>query len=288
MNTNSLQSTARPAPLSSIVVAWVVVLLVSALPDALWQAFAGAMATWLFPAKVGGLFAVILLGSVWKPLYGLRPFFVLLLILAAGGKALSYLGMTASYLERGEPGGWLLRLAQVEGSRLLLTAVMVAALLLMGKRRQDFFIAKGDLRTWMRPGIILALSVMVLTFLFFDYDLPSWPTLMRALPLLPVTLLFGALFAFDEEMRYRATLLPHLYDVVGKNHSIMMTAFYFGMAHFFGGVPSGVEGFFIAGALGWLYATMMLETRGVFMPWLNHVLTNVPTFIFWTIGWVSG
>jgi membrane protease YdiL (CAAX protease family) len=85
-------------------------------------------------------------------------------------------------------------------------------------------------------------------------------------------------------MRYRAALLPDLYPAVGKGHSILITAFLFGMSHFFGGVPSGVEGFLIAGALGGLYAVMMLETRGIFMPWLNHFLTNIPTFIFWAIG----
>lgn len=287
MNTNSTQSTAKPASFSSIIIAWTVVLLVSDLPDAIWQALAGATPTWLFWVKVGILFVMILLGWVWKRPYSLHPFFILLLILSAGRKVLNSLGLTPSYVAQGEQAGVLLRMAQFEGSRLLLTAVMVTALLIMGKRRQDFFLAKGNLKKWKRPGIIIALFIMVLTFLFFDYDLPS-AAILKALPLMPAALLFAALAAFDEEVRSRATLLPHLYDVVGKNHAIMITAFYFGMGHYFGGVPSGVEGFFIAGALGWLYATMMLETRGVFMPWLNHFLTNIPTFIFWTIGSISG
>jgi membrane protease YdiL (CAAX protease family) len=287
MNTNSTQSTAKPASFSSIIIAWTVVLLVSDLPDAIWQALAGATPTWLFWVKVGILFVMILLGWVWKRPYSLHPFFILLLILAAGRKVLNSLGLTPSYVAQGEQAGVLLRMAQFEGSRLLLTAVMVTALLIMGKRRQDFFLAKGNLKKWKRPGIIIALFIMVLTFLFFDYDLPS-AAILKALPLMPAALLFAALAAFDEEVRSRATLLPHLYDVVGKNHAIMITAFYFGMGHYFGGVPSGVEGFFIAGALGWLYATMMLETRGVFMPWLNHFLTNIPTFIFWAIGSISG
>jgi len=287
MNTNSTQSTAKPASFSSIIIAWTVVLLVSDLPDAIWQALAGATPTWLFWVKVGILFVMILLGWVWKRPYSLHPFFILLLILSAGRKVLNSLGLTPSYVAQGEQAGVLLRMAQFEGSRLLLTAVMVTALLIMGKRRQDFFLAKGNLKKWKRPGIIIALFIMVLTFLFFDYDLPS-AAILKALPLMPAALLFAALAAFDEEVRSRATLLPHLYDVVGKNHAIMITAFYFGMGHYFGGVPSGVEGFFIAGALGWLYATMMLETRGVFMPWLNHFLTNIPTFIFWAIGSISG
>jgi len=41
MNTNSTQSTAKPASFSSIIIAWTVVLLVSDLPDAIWQALAG-------------------------------------------------------------------------------------------------------------------------------------------------------------------------------------------------------------------------------------------------------
>lgn len=287
MNTNSMQSTAKPVLFSGVVIAWTVVLLVSDLPDAIWQALAGATPTWLFWVKVGILFVMILLGWVWKQPYSLRPFFILLLILAAGRRVLNSLGLTPSYVAQGEQAGVLLRMAQFEGSRLLLTAVMVTALLIMGKRRQDFFLAKGNLKKWKRPGIIIALFIMVLTFLFFDYDLPS-AAILKALPLMPAALLFAALAAFDEEMRSRATLLPHLYDMVGKNHAIMITAFYFGMGHYFGGVPSGVGGFFIAGALGWLYATMMLETRGVFMPWLNHFFTNVPTFIFWAIGSISG
>jgi hypothetical protein len=288
MNSNGPQSTAKPASFFGIIIAWTIVLLVSDLPYAILQALAGAIHIWLFGVKVGLLSVMILLGWVLKRPFSLRPFFILLLILTAGRKALTYLGMTPSYVPQGEPAGYLLRLAQFEGARLLLTAIMVVALIIMGKRRQDFFLVKGDLRKWKWPGIVLALSIMVLTFLFFEYDLPSAAAMIKILPLMPAALLFAALAAFDEEMRSRATLLPHLYNVVGKNHAIMITAFYFGMGHYFGGVPSGAGGFIIAGSLGWLYATMMLETRGIFMPWLNHFLTNVPTFMFWAIGSISG
>lgn len=287
MNKNGVQPTAKPASLSSIVIAWTMVLLVSYLPDAIWQALAGAVPPWIFWVKVGVLSITIMLGWVWKRLYSLRSFFILLLILAAGIKAIRWLGMTLNYVQRGEQSGWLIRMAQFEGLRLLLAAVMVVALLIMGKRRQDFFLVKGDLKKWKRTGIILGLFIMVLTFLFFGYDLPSATTLAKTLPLIPAALLFAALAAFDEEMRSRATLLPLLYDAVGKNHSIMITAVFFGIGHYFGGVPSGVEGFIIAGALGWLLAFIMLETRGILMPWFIHFMTNVPTFIFWAISSIS-
>jgi membrane protease YdiL (CAAX protease family) len=287
MDTYKLQSTAQPASFSDTVVVWIVVLLVSDLPDAVWHAVGGVIPEWLFWVKVGELLVVITLSRVWKRWHSLRPFFVLLLILIVGRKVVSYLGGTPSYVARSKQAELLLRLAQFEGLRLLQAAAMVAALLVMGKRRQDFFLAIGDLKKWKRPGIILALSIMVLTFLFFNYPLPSAAILLKALALMPAVLCFAALAAFDEEIRYRGTLLPHLQEVVGKNHAILITAFFFGMGHYFGGVPSGIAGFFIAGTLGWLYATMMMETRGIFMSWFNHFLTNVPTFIFWAIGAVS-
>jgi hypothetical protein len=283
MHANHLQSIAKPASFSDIVNAWAVVLLASDLPDAIWQALGRKVPTWLFWAKVAGLSVMIVEGRARKRLYSLCPFFLLLLISIVGRKVVGYLGWTPSYVAQGK-ADLLLRLLQFEGLRLLQTTVMVAALLVMGKTRQDFFLASGDLKKWMGPGIILALSIMVLTFLFFDYNLPSTATLVKALPLMSAALPFAALAAFDEEMRNRATLLPLLCDVVGKNHAVMITAFFFGMGHYFGGVPSGIEGFFIAAVLGWLYAIMMLETRSVFMSWFNHFFTNVPTFIIWVIG----
>lgn len=286
MNTNSIQSTVQPASYGTII-AWTVVLLFSDLPDAIWQALAGAPPTWLFLLKAGCLFAIILVGGVWKPLHSLRPFFILLLIFSVLRKASMSLGLTLDYAQRGEGRGLLLRMAQVEAARLLSAAVMVAAALVMGKRRQDLFLAKGDLTRWKRLGIILALSILVMAFFFYGYDLPSAATLLQALPLIPGALLFGALVSFDEEIRCRATLLPHLSDVVGSNQAILITTFFFSISHYFGGIPSGVEGALVTGALGWLFAIMMVQTRGVFMPWLNHFMSNVPTYLFWAIGAVS-
>jgi len=287
LNTEKLQPIAKPASFSGVVIAWTVVLVVSDLPDALWQSLAGATPAWLFWAKIGILFVMMLLGWIQKQLFSLRSFFILLLIFALGAKALKWLGLTLSYVQQGERAGWLLRMAVFEGTRLLLAAVMVAALIVMGKRRQNFFLVKGDLRKWKSPGIILALFIMFLTFFYLRYNLPSSAVLVKAWPLMLLALFFAALLAFDEEVRCRATLLSSLHTVVGKGHAIMITSFFFGMGHYFGGVPSGVEGFLIAAALGCLWATIMLETGGVYISWLIHFLNNVPTVISWAIASIS-
>jgi membrane protease YdiL (CAAX protease family) len=275
MNTNKLQSITKPISSFGVLFVWIVVLLISDLPDAIWQALAGANPVWLIWVKAGIMLLLIILSWVWKRLYSLRSFFILLLLLTLGLKAIRWLRMTPSYMQGVEQAGWLFRMAASGGIWLLLVAVMVAALLVMGRRRQDFFLIKGDLKKWKVPGVILAFSVMILTFLFFDYKLP------------PAALLFAALFALSEEMVFRATLLSSIHDVVGKDHAIMITAVLFGMAHYFGGTPPRLEGALITAFLGWLWATMMLETRGVFMSWLNHFLNNVPTLIFWAIASIS-
>ncbi len=292
MNTNRPQPNAMLMRFSCIAIVWTIVLLVSDLPDAIWQALTDTIPTWLFWVKMGILFIMIILtwirkGWILKQLYSLRSFFILLLILFVGLKTIKWFRITESYVQESKQLEWLLQMATFIGMELLLIAVMVVALLIMKKRRQDFFLAKGSLGKWKIPGVILALSIMILTFFFFDYDLPSSATLLKALPLIPAALLFAALFAFNEEMLFRSTLLSSLYDVVGKGHSIMITAFFFGMAHYFGGTPSGIEGVLIGAALGGLWATITLETRSIYMSWLIHFLNNIPTLIFWAIASIS-
>ncbi len=72
---------ARAVPLLSAI-AWLVVLLVSALPDALWQGLGGTPPGWLFWLKAGFLAAVILLSLVWRRLQPLQTYFILLLVLS--------------------------------------------------------------------------------------------------------------------------------------------------------------------------------------------------------------
>jgi membrane protease YdiL (CAAX protease family) len=270
-----------------IVIAWAVALLVSDLPDAIWHRITGGVPKWLIWGKIGILLILIGFGWILEQLASLRSFFILLLILIPGLKIIKWLMLRASSAQTSAQGVWLLRMVSAAGIGLLLVTILVAALFLLGKQRQDFFLAMGDLGKWKVPGIILAVVIMTGTYFFFNYKLPSKDILIKALPLLPLALLFAALLAFNEEMMFRATLLSPLYEVVGKGHAILISAVVFGMAHYFRGTPSGIEGAIVAGALGWLWATITLETKGVYMSWFIHFLNNIPTLIFWAIGSVS-
>lgn len=270
--------------ISNKALVWSTILIVSDLPEALWHTLTGTNITGFFWIKIGVLFSLILFGQRYKQLHLLRTFFFILLIFSVGRSLIHQIGFTPDYIAGSNtPIELLTRLMQFEGSRLFITTILAIALYLMEKRKSNIFLRIGELKRWKWPGIIIALLIMVLTFLFFEFDVPSQSTLIRMLPLVPFTLSFAALAALDEEMRYRALLLPTITQAVGKSHAILVTAFLFGMSHYFEGVPSGIDGFLIAGSLGWLYAVMMVETKGIFMPWLNHFLTNIPTFLFWVM-----
>jgi membrane protease YdiL (CAAX protease family) len=170
------------------------------------------------------------------------------------------------------------------GMGLFLAAVMVVVLLVAGKERQEVFLVIGDLDGWRLPGVGLALGLMVVTYFFFDYHLPSRAVITNALPLLLPALVFAGLLALNEEIMFRATLLSSLHGAVGDNQAVMMTVFVFGMAHYLGGTPANASGAVVTGALGWLWATIMLETGGIFLSWFIHFMNNVPTVVFWALS----
>ncbi len=189
-----------------------------------------------------------------------------------------------------------------QGLKLAISLAMMAVLLMLGKGRQDFFLTKGQLDTevepfigkrssarrpvsWGRLGVILGLCIAPATFLFFGMGhLPSRETLIKALLLLPAAVFFAAMNAFNEEMQFRAPFLATLQETIGRDQAIWLTSVFFGLAHYFGGAPSGMLGVLIAGLLGMLFAKSMLESKGILIPWFMHFCQNAVIYSFWAIS----
>jgi membrane protease YdiL (CAAX protease family) len=102
----------------------------------------------------------------------------------------------------------------------------------------------------------------------------------RVLPWLPAILLFALLNAFGEELVYRAAPLSQLWSVVGARQAIWLTAVWFGLGHYYGGIPSGGVGALLSGGIALLYGKAMVETRGILLPTLMHLLTDVAIYVF--------
>ena len=304
METNRPSSISTPAWLSLIT--WAVVLLVSDLPNAIWQALLGEPPAWLFWAKIGLLVVLIVASASWKKIHAVHHYFILLMVLMLSLWGMNLLRGTAAYIQWEQRIGWVLAMAAYQLEKLAVAFVMIAVLLVIGRRRQDFYLTRGQLDapvkpfigkgnsagrsiSWGRLGLILGLCLVPLTLLFFGLgNLPSTNTLIKALPFFPFALLFAATNAFSEEMQFRAALLGPLQEALGADQALWLTAFFFGFAHYFGGAPAGVLGVLFAGLLGALFAKSMLESKGILVPWFIHFCQSAVIYAFWAIGSVAG
>jgi membrane protease YdiL (CAAX protease family) len=288
-----------------ILAAWIVVVLVSALPTVILQE--------LFKRQVSPderailALAVIAAGFlaalVWKPLRGLIPFLILFTVLIVVQWLVYNRIDTLPFYRRwlSNPSFNVYMLAE-QSLNLLVTLAMIATLFLMGKKRQDFYLTKGDTSApseevrwlgikngerWNKLGWVMAffISLGTLAFLIIA-GRPPLDIVVRALPFLPAVLLAAALNAFNEEMTYKASFLSVLESPVSPRQALYMVAFFFGVGHFYG-VPYGVIGVILATFLGWFLAKSMQETRGLFWAWFIHFLQDVWIFAFLAIGSIT-
>lgn len=291
-----------PASRVPILVAWIVMLLTSLLPNVILQEVihrpisADLQALMSLSVIVPALLAAFL----WKPLRGLLPFLSLFVVFV-GGRWLVYnrideLGLYPIWL--GNSAFNVYMLAE-QSLHLMVTLLMVAALLLLRKKPRDFYLAKGDIDAsaepirWMgvKPGdrwkkfgiwLTVCISLGTLTFLVIA-GRPPLDIIVRTLPFLPAILLAAAVNAFTEEVNYKASFLSVLQGPVGPRQALYMVAVYFGIAHYYG-VPYGMVGVLMATFMGWILAKSMQETRGLFWAWFIHFWQDVWIFSFLAIG----
>lgn len=286
-------------------VAWIVLLLVSALPTVILQEVLGQAVDPDRQAlrSLGVVLIAALASLVWRTLCPLRPFLVLFAVLI-GCQWLVYngvdrLGPYPRWL--GSPSFGVSMLAE-QSLNLMVTLAVIATLLLLGKKRADFYLVKGNLDAparpirWMGvrqgdrwgrfgPWLTAGISVGTLGFLVIAGSPPA-DIAVRALPVLPVVLLAAALNAFNEEMTYKASFLSVLEGPIGPRQALYMVTVYFGVGHYYG-IPYGVIGVLLAAFLGWILAKSMQETRGVFWAWFIHFVQDVWIFSFLAIGSIT-
>ena len=292
--------TARPK--APIITAWIFLLFASGLPRIILQEVFKVPVS----ADLGAIITVtvvltgLLLTFVWSAVRGLRPFFLLFLVLV-GVEWFVFTRVDQLPFYR----GWLnhpafnVYMPAEQSLRLLVTLTIIAVLFLMKKHASAFFLIKGNTSApvepvkwmgikegerWNKIGPLFALIISSGTLAFLVLaGRPPMDLVIRALPFLPAILIAAALNAFNEEMTYKASFLSVLEDVVGKHQSLWLMAAYFGIGHFYG-VPYGVVGVIMAGFLGWFLGKSMLETRGLWWAWFIHFWQDVLIFSFLAIG----
>ena len=275
--------------------AWTVIALTSALPEIIFTEVSGWRVDLTY-FKIGLLLVLSLAAIFWKTLRPLRNFFIMMLVFFGLNVARTRVDFTLPALQS-LFGGTLFdaRMQAEQTGKLVVSLLMIAALLLLGYKRRQFFLARGDLRTPMIPapllgfpkptpwyrfalqwGVYIAAALAIVQYLGMR---PSGAVALKALPMLPSILFYAALNAFNEEITYRAPLLATLEPSAGSRNALWMSAYFFGIAHYFG-TPGGILGGVLSIFMGWILGKAMLETRGLFWAWWMHFLSDVAIFSF--------
>jgi hypothetical protein len=280
------------------VVAWVVTVLISTVPDIAFDELGRGVPAWLPGTKIGLLVVMGLAAIIWQPLRPLRNFFVVMIAFFGLTELRPRLDFTLPALQ-GLFGNTAFdgRMQAEQVGKLAVALVMIALLFVLGYRRQRFFLARGDLHAPIEPvpwlgfpkpdpwprfglqwGFYLAAALAVFQYIALR---PTLDQLVQVIPVLPSILFYAALNAFNEEMTYRAPMLTTLEPAGGSKQALWMAAYFFGIAHYFG-TPGGVLGGLLSIFMGWILGKGMVETRGLFWTWWIHFLADIAIFTFMT------
>lgn len=284
---------------------WVLLLLASALPQIIAQEVMKLNLStdfWYTFAAIS--ISLSLLSSyIWKHYAQLRPFFTVFLVLVlTEWFVYTRLDQLQFYQSLLNNPSFNIYMPAEQSLRLIVTVTMIVTLLIMKKRKENFFLTIGDTDAqtepvkwlninqgtgWRKLGrnFSIILSLETLTFLLIASYSPV-DSLSLVLPFIPSILLSALLNAFNEEVTYKASFLSVLEGVVGKNQALLLMSVYFGLFHYYG-IPYGVIGVLMAGFLGWFLGKSMLETRGIFWAWLIHFFQDVLIFIFLALGSIT-
>jgi membrane protease YdiL (CAAX protease family) len=291
----------RPDPSDSWprFIAWGAVI-ISTLPEIIWQETGHQVSFWFTIIESVLILAAALL-AIWIPsLRGVTRFLI----------AIALLNLSWDYLRQA-----LTELSSVRavtdnaswGARLFLArtftlsgAVLVSFTLIgSGVTRRDLFLSLGNpaaparpipflgLRrpvpwTWLGPAFILVFAVFLAPYLYLTVH-PNFSISDRIVRTFPWSVAVAILNAASEEFQFRSVLLAHLRGVFRPGETILLTAVFFGLGHYYG-QPSGPLGVLMAGFAGWIWARSMIDTRGCVWAFLIHMVQDIVIFTFLAVG----
>lgn len=279
-----------------VLVAWAATLSLSKLPLVIARDFLNTDIPWINPAWIGLAFLFWAATYLWQSLKPLRSYFLIMgaiLLMAFGFDP--FVKQSAIwnnlFVDRSP-------MVILFGERVLLaleSLIVVMILLFIGINRQQAFLTIGNLKAplggsnnstnkrrlpWSIFGTVMAILLGGLFFWFLSSQNPSAKLdISTVLPLFPLILASAALNAISEEVTYRAAPLGTLSPVVGPTHALWLTSLWFGLGHYYGGIPSGPVGLVQTGLLALLLGKAMLDTRGLGWSWIIHFVLDTVIYV---------
>jgi membrane protease YdiL (CAAX protease family) len=296
--TTSDAGTDRETPSSSaalVPIAWITTLLVSRLPEIILREIFSLSVPWM-PWAV-----VVLSGLLWlaaRFVGRLRPlerYLAVMTVLAVLFVIIPLIFESSVWEALVPPTGQPIVILLAERVVLaLLALVMIGVVALLGTRPSDAYVRLGDLNaptTSRKPGSTELLrwglfGPVMVVFLAFITAWAAAPMvrgtvdLMAALPFIGLAAIAAVLNAFWEEVAYRAAPLSQLQRAIGPSAGVLILAAWFGLGHYYGGIPSGLMGALLTGAVALLFGRAMIETRGLGWPVALHFVGDLVIYVF--------
>ena len=279
-----------------ILLAWMLIVLVSTVPDIFFSEVSGKVPSWLVYAKMGLLAVFTIAALLYKPVRSLWILGVVLIAMLGFGLLRPLVDFTRPWLQK-LFGATLFdqRMQAEQIGKLAMTLAMIAVMLLVGLKRHNFFLAAGGLHNNIQPVKVLGFPkaepwpkfaliwgfgiAIVLGIVQYLQLRPDASLFVKMLPMLPSVIFYAALNSFNEEMFIRAPIIATTEPGAGSLNALWMSAFFFGIAHYFG-TPGGLIGGVASIFMGWILSKAMVETRGLFWPFIIHILSDIVIFSF--------
>lgn len=282
-----------------LITVWVITLISSSMPDILLEAFSVPAPSWLVWVKLGLIGGCLLLTWLTISLRPLRFYFLFLAVFLFLWWVMAWIRATPAWSTRELEGSWVAGISGIQALKMGIAIVILAFLFIVIRDRRKFFLVCGDPKAdaapvrwlgmknpirWTRFGMIISLATFFggIAFLYFSNQ-PSGTMIMKALPLLPFIILISATNGLSEELMFRSGLLAPLQLGILPSPALWVTSIFFGFAHYSGTFPSGLFWVLLTGFLGYLFGKSMRETKGLFMPWLLHFISDIPVLFFTAI-----
>ena len=277
-------------------VAWAAMFVASSLPDIICRQLSIDPPPWLPFSEISVLLIVVIACAFSPKWRGLCGFVLALVALRLGWSvimpAFAWSDMLTAWTQRLDWAGRLF-----VGRVLALSGAILIGLTLIrsGITRRDLFLRWGDPSAlaqpepflWFRrpipwtrfgPALLAIFGVVLPVFLYFSMR-PDLSLAGRIWRLLPWGIAIAAVNAANEEFQFRCVLLARLKHLLPEKEMILLTACFFGLAHYYG-QPSGPMGVVLAGVAGWLWGKSMIETRGWTWAFTIHMVQDIVIFAF--------
>ena len=279
---------------SRVAIAVVVVLLISRLPEIVAREVLGQHVPWMAAAIVVVTIGLWLVSRVVPALRPLERFLAVMVVVNLLLAALPWL-VESSVWQTLVPASTA-PMAALLATRLLYAVLGLLVLgwaAVLGASRREIFARVGDLDAptntrrkdgtylrWSRFGPLAIVFLMGLMAWFGFPMLPDTIDLAAAAPAIALGAAAALLNAWWEETAFRAAPLSMLQRAVGPGAGVLILALFFGLGHFYGGVPSGPMGLVATGAVAVLLGRAMIETRGLGWPIALHFAIDLVIFTF--------